>query len=171
MDFGDILDAWDRQTARTAKKKRSAGTAPAADPLVFKKEEDPLTVWLRLNDVVDKDASSGCSVSGAEEEERPGDRRRRLLNKKPDGILDLHGLTRDEAWNALDVFFEDSRRQGFEKIFLVHGKGIHSDGEAVLKRIVREYIERCPFAGESGTASHNYGGSGVTWVLLKSTKR
>jgi hypothetical protein len=33
--------------------------------------------------------------------------------------------------------------------------------------VVREYIERCAFAGESGPATAADGGSGATWVLLK----
>jgi DNA-nicking Smr family endonuclease len=115
-----------------------------------------------VNGVQDKDAE-------AQEETgmQAGERRRRLLNKRPDGVIDLHGLNRDEAWDAMDTFFNESRRQGFEKILVVHGKGNHSDGEAVLKKTVRDFIERCPFAGESGHSNASAGGSGVTWVLLR----
>jgi DNA-nicking Smr family endonuclease len=38
----------------------------------------------------------------------------------------------------------------------------------VLKRTVREFIERCPFAGESGQGPA--GGAGATWVLLKQAR-
>jgi DNA-nicking Smr family endonuclease len=48
---------------------------------------------------------------------------------------------------------------------IIHGKGNHSRGEAVLGRTVREFIEHCPFAGESGHGRE--GGTGTTWVLLK----
>jgi DNA-nicking Smr family endonuclease len=122
---------------------------------------DPLSAWLRVQGVQDKDAEEG------ENRESPGERRRRLLRKPPDGVLDIHGLTRDEAQIALETFFRDSRRRGFEKVLLVHGKGNHSSGEAVLKSAVREFIERCPYAGESGHAQGNSGGNGATWVLLK----
>jgi DNA-nicking Smr family endonuclease len=123
---------------------------------------DPLTAWLRVNGIQDKDADSGETARG-----RAGERRRRLIAKKPDASLDLHGLTRDEAWIAMETFFQEGRRQDFEKLLLVHGKGNHSDGDAVLKRAVRQFIENCPFAGESGQPSAELGGSGATWVLLK----
>jgi DNA-nicking Smr family endonuclease len=36
-----------------------------------------------------------------------------------------------------------------------------------LKRSVREFIERCPHAGENGHEKAASGGSGATWVILK----
>jgi len=33
-----------------------------------------------------------------------------------------------------------------------------------------DFIERCPFAGESGKEKTNAGGDGATWILLKETK-
>ncbi|MDR0377476.1 MAG: Smr/MutS family protein [Spirochaetaceae bacterium] len=162
MDFGDILDAWEKQTAR-AGKKRTRTPTPA-------KEEtsavDPLTAWMRVNGVYDKDAENH-----EEEKHSAAERRRRLRTKKPDAILDLHGLTRDEAWADMESFFAESRLQGMEKVLLIHGKGNHSDGEAVLKRTVLQFIEKCPCAGESGHPAAAYGGSGATWVLLKTTVR
>jgi DNA-nicking Smr family endonuclease len=128
MDFGDILDQWDRKTGKPA---------------------------------VNKDAEI------AEAAMQPGKHRRRLRAKKPDAELDLHGLTRDEAWIALDGFFRAGQQQELEKLLIIHGKGNHSEGEAVLKRTVQEFIERCPFAGENGFGSAASGGSGATWVLLK----
>jgi DNA-nicking Smr family endonuclease len=155
MDFGDILDQWDRQTGKSAGKKAAArGAAKGADIL---------NAWLRTNDIIDKDAELPDSAPFSERAER----RRRLRTKKPDASLDLHGQTRDEAWASMDGFFRLSRQQGFEKLLIVHGKGNHSKGEAALKRVVRDYLERCAFAGESGQATAAEGGSGATWVLLK----
>jgi DNA-nicking Smr family endonuclease len=150
MDFGDILDKWDRQTGGARGK---LGT-------------DALNAWLRVHEVIDKDAELSDSALSPEK----GERRRRLRDKNPDAVLDLHGQTRDEAWRAMDGFFRIGRQRGLEKLLIVHGKGNHSKGEAALKRVVRDYIERCPFAGESGQAAAAQGGSGATWVLLKDEK-
>jgi len=103
----------------------------------------------------------------ADKQANPQERRSRLRNKKPDEELDIHGLTRDEAWRALEIFFNDSKAKGLEKILVIHGKGNHSTGEAVLKRIVMDFIEHCPFAGESGRGKAAAGGEGATWVILK----
>ena len=162
MDFGDILDQWDRQTGRSAGEK-SPSPPGAQDRGLTRQRADILSAWLRVNDVFDKDAE----LSGSSALSKPGERRRRLRAKKPDATLDLHGKTRDEAWRFMDEFFRLSRRQGLEKVLIIHGKGNHSGGEAALKRVVRDYIERCAFAGESGQAAAAEGGSGATWVLLK----
>ncbi|GHV69701.1 hypothetical protein AGMMS49928_13130 [Spirochaetia bacterium] len=123
--------------------------------------------WLRDNPVPDKDAE-------ARERESPGalaERRRRLLRKKPDAVIDLHGLLQDEAWTALNTFFEDSRRQGFDKVLVIHGKGNHSAGEALLKQLSTRFIETCAYAGEHGFGSAAEGGSGATWVILKGEQK
>jgi len=95
------------------------------------------------------------------------DERRRLIQKKPDSSIDLHGLTQDEAWDKLDNFFRISRSRGHEKVLIIHGKGNHSKNEGVLRELCRRYIEYCTFAGASGCNSASKGGSGATWVLLK----
>ncbi|MDR2418935.1 MAG: Smr/MutS family protein [Treponema sp.] len=181
MDFGDILDEWERLTAipqgskkqlkkqaekdKAAASRTSGQAAPKPDESHLKKV-DPLTAWLRIHGVYDKDADAEALAmyeTGADARKC----RRHLLQKKPDAIIDLHGLTQAEAWNALDSFFENSRQQGFEKLCIVHGKGMHSDGDAVLKQLAKRFIERCPFAGESGHGNATSGGSGATWVILK----
>ncbi|MDR0622899.1 MAG: Smr/MutS family protein [Treponema sp.] len=131
MNFGDILDQWDKQTGG------------------FKAE-----------DKKGADLQKFPAETGAE-------RRRRLLSKRADAVIDLHNLTRDEAWASLETFFHDGKRRGFEKLLIIHGKGNHSRGEAVLSRIAREFIEYCPLAGESGHGNAALGGTGVTWVILK----
>jgi DNA-nicking Smr family endonuclease len=101
--------------------------------------------------------------------ESPSQRRRRLLRKPPDGTIDLHGLTQDEAWDALCGFFDSARARGLEKVLIIHGKGNGGGPETsgVLKNITRSFIERCSFAGESGQSAAPRGGAGSTWVLLK----
>jgi len=125
---------------------------------------DILDKWISVNGVQDKDIEDRDKQMSAQE------KRRRLRNKKPDAELDIHGKTRDEAWQELETFFGDAKEKGFEKIIIIHGKGNHSPGESVLKRVVMDFIERCPFAGESGRGKAASGGEGATWVLLKEMK-
>jgi DNA-nicking Smr family endonuclease len=155
MDFGDILDQWDRQTGKPAGKKAAKAEEDAAQTV------DPLTAWLRVYGIPDKDAEIAATTAPSPK------RRRRLRAKKADASIDLHGLTRDEAWVALEEFFRAGQQQELEKLLIIHGKGIHSEKDAILKRTVRDFIEHCPFAGESGQGETADGGSGSTWVLLK----
>ena len=174
MDFGYILDAWDRQTARALgnRLKGAVGQKAAPQEPVSSKPPDqkhhknlqkthPLSVWLQVHEVYDKDSILDAA------NERPWERRRRLLHTRADAVIDLHGLNRDEAWHALETFFLNSKRRGFEKLLIVHGKGNHSGSTSVLRHLVKTFIETCPFAGESGHGNAAAGGTGVTWVLLK----
>jgi DNA-nicking Smr family endonuclease len=152
MNFGDVLDQWERR-----KPEKQAKSEFADSDKMPQTQVNPVDAWMRVNGVFDKDAQA--------RHEGVGERRHRLRQKKPDAALDIHGHTRDEAWEAMEQFFADAYGKGFEKVLVIHGKGNHSQGEAVLKRIVREFIERCPFAGESGQGTAS--GSGATWVILK----
>jgi len=158
MDFGDILTQWEQGTGASSGKSSRVADDSASDKHTRDKHAHPLDIWLRRNKIVDKDAQSGDELD-------PAEHRRRLRAKKPDDSIDIHGLTRDEAWAALEQFFDKSQSRGLEKVLIIHGKGIHSQDKAVLKHFVREFLEKCPYAGESGQG--NSGGSGTTWVLLK----
>jgi DNA-nicking Smr family endonuclease len=158
VDFGDILDQWEQgqwDNGKRDKGKRDKGNPRNASP-PENPAEHPLSRWLQTHQVPDKDADD------PETRETPAQRRRRLLARRPDAVIDLHGLTREQAWTALEQFFETGQRQAYEKLAIIHGKGIHSPGGAVLKETVRKFIEHCPRAGQSGPS-----GSGTTWVLLK----
>jgi DNA-nicking Smr family endonuclease len=160
MEFADILDRWDRQSSKPQCKKTEVSGGGEAAP-VPRKKANPLDIWLRRNGVYDKDAEIEETRDGH------GERRRRLLRKAPEAAIDLHAMTQDEARAALDDFFRSCRSQGLEKIQVVHGKGNHSDGGGILRDLTRKFIEDCPFAGESGFSSAEFGGRGATWVLLK----
>jgi len=193
MDFAQILEDWEKSSASQKKKpghkapvsavfsiaspvissatssaSSSTSTVSGAKPVRVSQpvHQHPMKVWLQQNPVHDKDRIIDAD-NGGEEGLRPSERRRVLREKAPDATLDLHGLTRDEAWDRLTLFINDAKRQKLEKVLVVHGKGNHSPGEAVLKKTTREFIERCPNAGESGKADARRGGSGATWVLLK----
>jgi len=137
-DFGDILNKWENG--------------------VFQK--NAMYNWLQNNKIYDKDADI-TEIQGHSENKR------RLIRSKPDAILDIHGLTETSAWLLLDQFFSDAKDNGYKKLRIIHGKGNRSPGEPVLLHTVRKFIEKCPFAGESGYEKAANGGSGATWVFLK----
>jgi DNA-nicking Smr family endonuclease len=170
VDFGDILEQWDHETSipqgKKAARDKSGGGRKTARLQATVPRIHPLTNWLENNEVYDKDAAEP-ELHGGKAAVSAGEKRRRLLLRKPDATIDLHGLTRDEAWTALEAFFQDARARGFCKVIIIHGKGNHSQGGAILRHAVRDFVERCSFAGESGYGSASFGGSGATWVLLK----
>jgi len=138
MNFGDILEKWERE--QPAFQSSAART------------------WLKDKNIRDADAKETAV---------PGENRRRLLRLRPDDIIDIHGATGEKARLLLDQFFSNAKECGFEKLRIIHGKGNRSQGEAILRRTVREYIEQCSFAGESGYEKSANGGTGATWVFLR----
>lgn len=162
MDFGNILDEWEKETTTprgTPKKSQSAGSSTKDTPPLA--QAHPLDVWMRRYGVTDKDAD--CE----EYEETPHERRRRLRLLKSEAEIDLHGLTQDEAWMCLESFFTDCVRRNLQKVLIIHGKGAHSTEDPVLRKMVQHFLEKNPHAGESGFSSKTNGGSGSTWVILK----
>ena len=84
-----------------------------------------------------------------------------------DGSLDLHGLTAADAENQLKSFFIKAKNAGWRKVIIIHGKGIHSKEEPVLKKVVMDFIENSPIAGSHGIPGASEGGSGAVWVAIK----
>jgi DNA-nicking Smr family endonuclease len=52
-------------------------------------------------------------------------------------------------------------------VLVIHGKGMHSEGEPVLGRTARRVIEASPWTGGYGPAERSQGGSGALWVAVK----
>lgn len=102
------------------------------------------------------------------DEEYPQEQHSVSAKKLPvDGTLDLHGLTASEAENRLENFFARARKAGWRKVLIIHGKGIHSKEEPVLKKVVMDFIARSPAAGAHGIPGAAEGGSGAVWVAIK----
>ena len=83
------------------------------------------------------------------------------------GQLDLHGLTRDEARDALANFIRQSHRGGRRCLRVVHGKGHGSPGrQPVLKAKVQRWLAQCDEVIAFAQASGPQGGAGALVVLL-----
>lgn len=183
MDFGDILDDWEKLSAKPggldaaseaekrlkeAERLRKAALDAGDGRKPPQAARDSLAAWLESHGVEDKD-SPGSGPSADEAELRAGreEEARRLKALRPQASIDLHGMTQAEAEAALAAFLEASALRGYEKVLVITGKGIHSQGEPILGKAARRVLEASPFAGRFGTADASCGGGGALWVLLK----
>ena len=83
--------------------------------------------------------------------------------------LDLHGLRRDEAREALGKFLRDAGRTGCRCVRVVHGKGHGSPGrEPVLKGKVKSWLVQKNEVIAFTQARAAQGGAGALIVLLAS---
>jgi len=156
MDFGDILKNWEMkekyENGETGKKVRKDA-----------EEKHPMETLL-------KHYSPNKEVVGSKSEPGPQINkvsREKMKRRKADLVLDLHGMTAEEARMALNRFIRRSYSTGARKILIIHGKGNHTRGEAVLKPLVRSILELSPYIGDTGTPERRDGGSGATWAVVR----
>jgi len=82
--------------------------------------------------------------------------------------IDLHGLRRDEAREALGEFLRLAQQRGHRCLRVVHGKGLGSPGrEPVLKAKVQRWLAQASAVMAFTQASGPQGGAGALIVLLQ----
>ncbi len=81
--------------------------------------------------------------------------------------IDLHGLRREEAREALAAFVRHAAARGQRCLRVVHGKGHGSPGrQPVLKGKVQRWLAQCAEVIAFAQASGPQGGAGALIVLL-----
>lgn len=82
--------------------------------------------------------------------------------------LDLHGMRRDEAREALGEFLRNATKRGQRCVRIIHGKGLGSvNREPVLKNKVRSWLVQKEEVIAFCQARAVDGGAGALVVLLK----
>jgi DNA-nicking Smr family endonuclease len=82
--------------------------------------------------------------------------------------LDLHGMTREVARDALAQFVRRAERDGLRCVRIVHGKGNGSPGRVpVLKAKVRAWLVQKDAVIAFAQAPASEGGHGAVLVLLR----
>lgn len=76
--------------------------------------------------------------------------------------IHLRGMTGEEAWNAVDKYFDEAQIAGFHTVRLVHGKGT-----GALKNALWKYLRTDPRVATFRLGQFGEGDGGVTVVELK----
>ena len=85
--------------------------------------------------------------------------------------IDLHGLRRDDAREALSIFIREAHKQGIRCVRVVHGKGLGSPGKApVLKSRVHSWLVQKNEVLAFVQAKPADGGAGALVVLLMAAR-
>ncbi len=97
----------------------------------------------------------------------------------PDGKIDLHGMTQEQAHPALTSFILSSHREGKRLVLVVTGKGKSKadDGpiptrRGVLKHKVPQWLSMAPLSSavlQVAEAHLKHGGTGAYYVYLRRT--
>ena len=90
---------------------------------------------------------------------------------EPEATLDLHGMTVLEAEKASGDFLRASKEKHLLKVAIITGKGLHNDkGYSLLKEAALSQIRLSKVVREAYTPKACHGGSGVIWIILKSSE-
>jgi DNA-nicking Smr family endonuclease len=84
--------------------------------------------------------------------------------------VDLHGQGVAEAKKTFEEFLSEAVKSGKRAVLIIHGRGLSSPGEPLLKNSVREWLTRSHWRkwviAFSSAQSYD-GGAGATYVLLR----
>lgn len=159
-----------KKAVQTQTKARNAADKPAPalarDEAIgrkaFLQELDKLQLDVRFEDHLPDD-----------EELRPlaGNRLRQVKRGiiRLDRQLDLHGLTREEALEALPAFLSSARQAGEKATLVITGQGLHSVDGPVLQQAVAGWLRDQGRSQvlEYAPAPQALGGSGALVVFLR----
>lgn len=158
--------------------RRAAPEPPDANELpLFDEDAEALAELVHLVDgtakfdIADSDEFIEGSISGLD---------RRVLSSLRRGDfavrahLDLHGMTRDVARDAVENFVLRARRENLRCVLIVHGRGLNSkDKIPVLKTALHAWLERGKIARSVlafCTARPHDGGAGAVYVLMRRSR-
>lgn len=86
--------------------------------------------------------------------------------------IDLHGMNREEARQALAVFLSAALQDGVRCVRVVHGKGLRSPGkQSILRQLVRGWLAQRQEVLAYCQARPQDGGEGALIALLRSTRK
>jgi len=146
-------------------------TEPPAPIAVQRQLDDQRVLHEALSD--EFDATTLLDIDEALSFRRPGvgvdvTRKLRRGGWSIQGEIDLHGLRRDEAREALGGFLREAGKRGWRCVRVVHGKGLGSPGKTpVLKGKVHGWLMQKDQVIAFVQARADEGGAGAVVVLLR----
>ena len=158
-------------------KKRSTASqamtaAPKASPSLPRDEVIGRKTFLQELDRLKLDVRFADRLPDDGELRPLGGNRLRQLKRgiiRLDRQLDLHGLTREEALEALPAFLASARQAGEKGVLVITGQGLHSVDGPVLQQAVAGWLrdQGRTVVLEYAPAPRELGGSGALVVFLR----
>ena len=135
------------------------------------------------NNISDKDKKDWDDFLNSDEKLEDKDFKEIKKNNIKLNILDLHGYSLENANKEVEKFIKKNFEEGFNKLKIITGKGLHSENEknpyvsndlSILKNSVPEFIKNNKNLTtkiiDIKEASNNDGGSGAFYIYLKKHK-
>ena len=102
------------------------------------------------------------------------EKRKRKINKyadlsEPEAVFDFHGrgiLSEQQMCSLARDFVLESAKNGYSRILLIVGKGLHSKGGPVIGPVLRVFLSTLVGVSAVRTARRDRGGEGAFEVRL-----
>ena len=145
---------------------------PPPRPLVRRIEEEEQQLFLQALQQLKLDVTFRDELPEEAPAAPRGSNRLRQLRRgtiRIDYELDLHGLTRDEAIEALAAFIGGAYRRRQQAVLVITGKGNNSPGEPVLLGAVTTWLGRegKSMVSETVVAPKEMGGDGAVVAFIR----
>jgi DNA-nicking Smr family endonuclease len=135
--------------------------SPKAPPAAAAPRRSPATKLVR------PETLQGATLDGT------WDRRLRSGDVQPDRVLDLHGMTLDTAWAAIDRALEQTVASGDRVLLLITGH--HRPGDAPIRRgriraAVHDWLaasRHAPMIAAVRGAHRRHGGGGSLYIVMR----
>ena len=131
---------------------------------IFSGDNWEMEQWLKTHDISLEEKYDLETTPRPKKKVKP----RRKIAREPEEVIDLHGLTVEEALPRLRSFLLGCKLKGCCLVKIIHGKGLHSQGEAKLRAMVRDYLnsEGKNMLSNWQNAPPAKGGDGAVYVYL-----
>jgi DNA-nicking Smr family endonuclease len=85
-----------------------------------------------------------------------------------EAVLDLHGYTVNQAFDAFEQFLLQARSRSWRCVLIVHGKTARGESQVpILKNRVNQWLREESQVLAFCSAKQNHGGVGAVYVLLR----
>lgn len=165
---------WERvaATIRPLSRERPSPERSEEPPKAAKEEQPAIRAPLRQDPARVPPRAAGPGLS-AQTLDSSWDRRLRSGDIQPDRVIDLHGMTLDRAWSAIDAGLERSIAAQDRVILLITGHARRGDPpvqRGKIRAAVHDWLEASRHASRIAAvrgAHGRHGGGGSLYIILR----
>lgn len=168
---------WEIVTRDVKPYKKSKSTKEAVAPSSQNKTKTTQKKKIHRPDIQTAPVTGSVSADTAQrlpDIDRRTDEKLRRGQMKIDASLDMHGMSKKEAWEALQSFLSSCYESGHRSLLVITGKGHAGDRPGVLREHVPQWLREMPllqYVLQFHRARPKDGGDGAFYVLLRRKRR
>jgi DNA-nicking Smr family endonuclease len=158
---------WARVAATIRPLSREKNDPQAAEPIAVTKAARSAPSAQSKQGAPERRLAPGTTLDGS------WDRRLRSGAVEPDRVVDLHGMSLDGAWRAIDGALENAIARGERVLLLITGHQRASEPpvrRGAIRAAVHDWLHASRHAGDiaSVRAAHRrHGGGGSLYIVLR----